>query len=518
MIQKTLTKPPTVGLLSFSTLPFSSGDESNQAPDTNEVNGDQELKREDEDVLAEEERETTEYEQKSLGKRPDSVALYLKEIGSSSLLTREEEVKIAKKIETGKQEILNGLLSCPMAVEEVITLGKELDEGTIKLSDLTNGDDDGMTVKEKEDHKKRVLGLLDRIRKGKDRIQLLQRKMKHEGNMLLRKRIQKEILGQQAEMVNALTQVDPKKKHIKRIVHKLNEWNSRIEKEMKHKRGGKELRCFPPKRKKSLETKHDLSPNQVKDALRVIDRAEAKIEEARNELVKSNLRLVVSIALKHQNRGLSLLDLIQEGNIGLIRSIDKFDYRKGYKFGTYATWWIRQGMTRAIAQQSRIIELPIHIADFINKLNSTFQRLVKQVGREPTLEEIAKSMRVSLEKVRNVMKIMERPVSLETPVGEEGESRLSDFIEDKGAASPHEAVISSHLARWTRRTLSTLSKREEKVLRMRFGIGLNREYTLEEVGQEFDVSRERIRQIEAKALRRLRHFSRSRRLKSFIEH
>jgi RNA polymerase primary sigma factor len=249
----------------------------------------------------------------------------------------------------------------------------------------------------------------------------------------------------------------------------------------------------------------------------MIDQGEVRAGGAKNELVRANLRLVVSIALRHQNRGLSFLDLIQEGNIGLMRSIDRFDYRKGHKFATYATWWIRQGITRAIAEQSRTIDLPIYVIDFINRLHSTSRQLTKETGREPTLDDVAKRMGVSLEKVRNVMNISERPISLETPVGEEGDSRLADFIEDKATLSPYEATVTTHLARWTRRLLSTLDQREEKVLKMRFGIGLDREYTLGEVGEEFDVTRERIRQIEAKALGKLKHFNRSKNLRSFIE-
>ena len=356
-------------------------------------------------------------------------------------------------------------------------------------------------------------------RGGSDRVQLLQRRVRHEGNKLSKKKIRKEIWKKQVEIVDTLNQVDLKEKYVKRIVKKLKEWDAQMDKvQMKHKRGDKGLRISLSKTRGSLKAEYNLSSNQIKEALKMIERGESKVGEARDELVRANLRLVVSIALKHQNRGLPFLDLIQEGNIGLIRSIDKFDYRKGYKFATYATWWIRQGMTRAIAEQSRLIDLPIYVNEFINKMNLTSRQLFKEMGREPTREEIAKKMGVSLEKVRKFMKIAERPISLETPVGEEGDSRLADFIEDKEAVSPQEAAISSHLAKWTQKVLSTLNKREEKVLKMRFGIGLDREYPLEEAGQEFDVSRERIRQIEAKASRNLKHFSRSRKLQSLIEH
>jgi RNA polymerase primary sigma factor len=506
-------------LSSLSDPPFSPDEVSDPELGTDVVSGLQGFKVEKENFLPEEEQEIIEYDEKPFSKTTDPVAVYLKEIGSFALLTREREIEIARRIEAGKQEILKGLLGCLMAVREVINLGRELNGGRIKLSDLTNQVDDGeMTVKEKENQKRKILGLIDKICQGTDRVQLLQRRVKHEGNRLLKRRIQKEISNQEAEIFDALNQLDLKNKHVERIVQKLRGWNLQIEKEMERKKHDRESRFSLSKRKKSLKTEGSLSLNQAKEALRMIEIGETKVEEAKNEFVIGNLRLVVSIALKHQNRGLPLLDLIQEGNIGLIRSIDKFDYRKGYKFATYATWWIRQGMTRAISEQSRIIDLPVYVTDFINKLNLTSRQLVKKMGREPTLEEIAKSMGATLEKVRNVRRIAERPISLETPMGEEGESRLADFIEDKGAVSPHEAAISSHLARWTRRVLATLSKREEKVLRMRFGIGLDREYTLEEAGQEFDVTRERIRQIEAEALRSLKHFSRSRILKSFIEH
>jgi RNA polymerase primary sigma factor len=266
------------------------------------------------------------------------------------------------------------------------------------------------------------------------------------------------------------------------------------------------------------EMESGLPADKLKEAVKAIESGEEKAYEAKGELVKANLRLVVSIAKKYTNRGLQFLDLIQEGNIGLMRAVDKFEYQRGYKFSTYATWWIRQAITRAIADQARTIRIPVHMIETINKLIRTSRHLVQEIGREPTPEEIAQKMDMPLDKVRKVLKIAKEPISLETPIGEEEDSHLGDFIEDKQVISPAEAVISTNLGEQTKKVLATLTPREEKVLRMRFGIGEKYDHTLEEVGQDFDVTRERIRQIEAKALRKLRHPSRSKRLKSFIEY
>ena len=490
----------------------------------------------------------------------DPVKMYLKEMGCISLLTREGEVEIAKRIEAGETEALDDLLKCRVGIEYIIELGGLLTKGEIKLKDVINDLDDEDSHTQIGERKESIIRLIGEIESlYQDALDLKAQASKKGIPAAKKKRIQTKMENNRRKIVELISSFKLEKTQVDRMVERLKETVWRVEraekdlKEVLSAAGGKPLafvkKCFtqipktaketqpvtPLKLKKSdllaLKSKMDgaekvikeirdrtnMDKAELKDTLEIVEDRIDRSKLAKSELIEANLRLVVSIAKKYTNRGLQFLDLIQEGNIGLMKAVDKFEYQRGYKFSTYATWWIRQAITRAIADQARTIRIPVHMIETINKLIRTSRYLVQEHGREPTPEEIAEKMEFPLEKVRKVLKIAKEPISLETPIGEEEDSHLGDFIEDKKIISPGDAVMNFNLGEQTRKILTTLTPREEKVLRMRFGIGEKSDHTLEEVGRDFNVTRERIRQIEAKALRKLRHPSRSKKLRSFLE-
>ena len=513
--------------------------------------------QEDAERQDKEDREEEE-EAESYAKTNDPVRLYLRRMGSVALLSREGEVEISKRIEDGERQILQVVLNSSLAVEDILDLGDKLRSGQIRVKEVVKDADDEDPEFNEQFHIDRVCGVIEKVRKlYRDREAVEQKRAK--AVEAQQRKLAKQSESLKWQVLEALAELRLNKRIVDRVVFKLKQFVSRIDQanleiidcEQRSGLSGDELKSTlremraSPARQKAIAKKLGLRPGEIETMSAVVAAAEAKIErveedaklteevlrttvteiqdgeikaeKAKAALIEANLRLVVSIAKKYTNRGLQFLDLIQEGNIGLMKAVDKFEYRRGYKFSTYATWWIRQAITRAIADQARTIRIPVHMIETINKLIRTSRYLVQDLGREPSPEELAEKMDLPVDKVRKILKIAKEPISLETPIGEEEDSHLGDFIEDKSVMSPVDAVISMNLAEQTRKVLATLTPREEKVLRMRFGIGMESDRTLEEVGKQFDVTRERIRQIEAKALPKLRHPSRADKLKSFLE-